>query len=55
LTNFNEFYGDLWASITFPRQECHNYEKSLGAITKKKHIKGSRCLHFSHDMKSFEI
>jgi hypothetical protein len=25
LTNFNEFYGDLWASITFPHQKCHNY------------------------------
>ncbi len=25
MTNFNEFYGDLWASITFPHQECHNY------------------------------
>jgi hypothetical protein len=24
--NFDEFYGDLWASITFPHQECHNYD-----------------------------
>jgi hypothetical protein len=34
----------LWASITFPHQECHNYEKlwhamtNIGAINSK-HIK----------------
>jgi hypothetical protein len=60
LTNFNEFYGDLWASITFPHQECHNYAlfkaKPKGLISRTSPSKGItqhkasvENYNFSHD------